>query len=107
MVYNLYVHPLFCTLSHAQPTNTPQGRHPRLDHPSWLAARYGPFNVTLAMTALTVLTVFVVWVPFGDYSAATLYLVAFFMGVGTGSFVPLAGELPYLGGPPVALTALL
>ncbi|KIH95128.1 hypothetical protein SPBR_03428 [Sporothrix brasiliensis 5110] len=58
--------------------------------PSWLATRFGPFNMTLAMTALTILTIFVVWVPFGDHSTAALYLVAFFMGVGTGSFVPLA-----------------
>lgn len=45
------------------------------------------------MTALTILTVFVIWVPFGDHTVVALYIVAFFMGVGTGSFVPLAGEL--------------
>ncbi|CAK7229283.1 hypothetical protein SBRCBS47491_007193 [Sporothrix bragantina] len=57
--------------------------------PSWLAARFGPFNVTLATTALTIFTVFVVWVPFGDHSPVALYAVSFLMGVGTGSFTPL------------------
>ncbi|ERS95521.1 hypothetical protein HMPREF1624_08037 [Sporothrix schenckii ATCC 58251] len=58
----------------------PCGAIPGRTIPSWLATRFGPFNMTLAMTALTILTIFVVWVPFGDHSTAALYLVAFLMG---------------------------
>ncbi len=45
----------------------------------------------LLMTVLTLLTIFVVWIPFGSSNIAALYVVAFFMGIGTGSFVPLGG----------------
>lgn len=44
------------------------------------------------MTIFTLSVICAVWIPFGDHNAPALYVVAFGMGVGTGSFVPLAGS---------------
>ncbi|TPX07019.1 uncharacterized protein E0L32_011087 [Thyridium curvatum] len=60
--------------------------------PTWLAVRWGPVNVVSFMTIFTLSVICAVWIPFGDHNAPALYVVAFGMGVGTGSFVPLAGS---------------
>ncbi|KAI0475144.1 major facilitator superfamily domain-containing protein [Xylariaceae sp. FL0804] len=60
--------------------------------PPYLATWWGPFNVSLLMIAFTMAVMFGVWIPAGDRSAAALYTVAFLMGVGTGSFTPLAAS---------------
>ncbi|KAK1768327.1 MFS general substrate transporter [Phialemonium atrogriseum] len=59
--------------------------------PPWLAdRRLGPLNTTLIMNTFTLLVVAALWLPLGDQSAVALFFVVAFMGVGTGSFVPLA-----------------
>ena len=50
----------------------------------------------LAMAFLTLLTMFLIWIPFGSRQASALYVAAFFMGIGTGSFVPLSGSFFFL-----------
>ena len=51
------------------------------------------------MNIFTLLVVAALWLPLGDQSAMALFFVVAFMGVGTGSFVPLAGESIWLPGP--------
>ncbi|TDZ32613.1 Riboflavin transporter MCH5 [Colletotrichum spinosum] len=58
--------------------------------PGYLSDRLGPFNVTIVMALLTETTMLVLWLPFGETSAAVLYTVSFLLGFGTGSFVSTA-----------------
>lgn len=44
------------------------------------------------MNGFTLVVVAAVWLPLGDQSAVALFFVVAFMGVGTGSFVPLGGR---------------
>jgi hypothetical protein len=59
--------------------------------PPYLATRWGPFNVCLAMIIFTITVMLAIWVPAGDRSDAALYVVAFLLGIGTGSYTPLIG----------------
>ncbi|KAI1342633.1 major facilitator superfamily domain-containing protein [Xylariaceae sp. FL0016] len=60
--------------------------------PPYLATRWGSFNVSLGMMLFTTVVMFGVWIPSGDSSAVALYAVAFLVGLGTGSFTPLAAS---------------
>lgn len=61
--------------------------------PSYLADRFGKFNVMLVMCSFTFLVILVVWVPVtaslqaGDTSPNILFLVACLYGLGSGTFV--------------------
>ena len=61
--------------------------------PLWLSDRkLGPINTIILMNILAFITVLVIWLPFGALTVPALYVVVVFMGIGTGSFVPLGGS---------------
>ncbi|KAL2018892.1 hypothetical protein VTK56DRAFT_317 [Thermocarpiscus australiensis] len=49
----------------------------------------GRMNTIIVMNIFTLFVVLVIWLPFGASHIAALYTVVVFMGIGTGSFVPL------------------
>ena len=61
--------------------------------PLWMSDRnLGPINTIILMNILTFVTVLAIWLPFGALTVPALYVVVVFMGIGTGSFVPLGGS---------------
>lgn len=55
--------------------------------PGYLTDKLGSFNVTLAMSFLTLATMLGIWLPVGASSEVALYVVSVCLGFGTGSFV--------------------
>lgn len=63
--------------------------------PLWLSDRkLGPLNTVILMMTATLLVVLAIWLPFGTSSVRALFVVVVLLGIGTGSSVPLGGNIP-------------